>query len=454
MTRLLLNGNALHIPLATGSVQCVITSPPYWGLRDYGLPPTIWDSDPQCKHRWGNKIPPRPGRGNKPGNYSTSSLTNPDRQDVLLRPKDAGAFCQRCGAWLGSLGLEPTPELYVEHLVAIFREIRRVLRPDGTTWLNLGDSYFGDSPVRQKSIEAFSESWDPAQTRSRVGNRRSAGKMNDLKPKDIVGIPWMVAFALRADGWHLRSDVIWHKPNPMPESVTDRPTKVHEYVFLLTKSGKYFYDHDACREPQTGNAHSRGKGLTPKTQPAGEKLIRANRTFHLSTSQYVDIPGGRNRRSVWTIPTQPYSGAHFAAFPEKLVEPMLLAGTSAAGCCPQCGSPYRRIIAKTKGKAPSSYNGSSFNHGKTKASKQSLSPVGEGERTIEHRTLGWRPTCKCNAGEPIPCLVLDPFAGTATVGRVALKHRRRFIGIDLKPDYLALARDRTTNVQIAMPNPN
>jgi len=448
MTILLLNGNALHIPLATGSVQCVITSPPYWGLRDYGLPPTIWDGHPQCKHRWGKEhlitnTPPRDHHGAYA--FGDTRGQEPARKGTTLTASQ-GAFCRRCGAWRGTLGLEPTPELYVEHLVAIFREIRRVLRPDGTTWLNLGDSYANighpkGNPGNGKAAYASQEG---------IHMRWEKGRGTDLKNKDIVGIPWMVAFALRADGWYLRSDVIWHKPNPMPESVTDRPTKAHEYVFLLTKSEKYFYDHNAIREPQTGNAHSRGKGLTPKTRPDDEKLICANHRFHLSTSQYVDIPGGRNRRSVWTIPTQAYSGAHFAAFPERLVEPMLLAGTSAHGCCPACGAPYARITESVKGESPSA-NHSSFKRGKSKLAREHLSPVGEGERTIERRTIGWRPTCKCNAGDPIPCLVLDPFAGTATVGRVSIKHHHRFIGIDLKPAYLALARDRTTNVQIAIP---
>jgi DNA modification methylase len=370
-------------------------------------------------------------------------------QNFQTTPDSTYAVCSRCHAWYGTLGLEPTPELYVQHLVAIFREIRRVLRPDGTTWLNLGDSYANighpkGNPGNGKAAYASQEG---------IHMRWEKGRGTDLKHKDIVGIPWMVAFALRADGWHLRSDVIWHKPNPMPESVTDRPTKAHEYVFLLTKSGKYFYDHDAIREPQTGNAHSRGQGLTPKTQPAGEKHIRANRTFHLSTSQYVDIPGGRNRRSVWTIPTQSYSGAHFATFPEKLVEPMLLAGTSAAGCCAACGAPYKRMTEKAftnhDGQTKSAYpKGTTAN--RLALLRQAARARGQ-EYTNELRTIGWRPTCKCNAGEPIPCLFLDPFAGTATVGRVSLKHRRRFIGIDLKPAYLALARDRTTNVQIAIP---
>src|SRR5690606_14776859 len=225
------------------SVHCVVTSPPYWGLRDYGLPPTVWGGDPYCDHEWGLQE-----RGRRkdvlPSEQSAAGRLGTHERATGLN--DGGRVCVRCGAWRGQLGLEPTPELYVEHMVEVFREVRRVLRRDGTLWLNLGDSYNAYNGNRG--------------TESRyAGDRRKIGEpmfpqghglmVPTLKPKDLIGLPWRVAFALQADGWYLRSDIIWAKPNPMPESVTDRPTKAHEYVFLLSKSPRYYYDADAIGEP-------------------------------------------------------------------------------------------------------------------------------------------------------------------------------------------------------------
>ena len=269
----ILTGDALERlgELEIKSVQCVVTSPPYWGLRDYGIE--------------------------------------------------------------GQLGLEKTPEEYVAKLVGIFREVRRVLRDDGTLWVNLGDSYWNQSPVRKSAAQAFEKKFTGGITGTR--ERRSGRGHDILKMKDLVGIPWRVAFAVQADGWYLRSDIIWSKPNPMPESVTDRPTRAHEYLFLITKSPCYYYDADAIRETQS-----------------------------------KDSLAGRNKRTVWTIPTQPYPEAHFATFPTSLVEPCILAG----------------------------------------------SKVGD--------------------------TVLDPFAGAGTVGLVASRLNRNFIGTELNPDYTAMAADR------------
>jgi DNA modification methylase len=247
-------GDCLDIlpTLDANSVQCCVTSPPYWGLRDYGVP--------------------------------------------------------------GQLGLEKTPEEYVEKMVAVFREVKRVLRDDGTLWLNLGDSY------------AANRGYQVAQTKDANSKRADAGQFNDmpfhvpvgLKPKDLVGIPWRVAFALQADGWWLRSDIIWHKPNPMPESVTDRPTKAHEYVFLLSKSAKYFFDQEAVKED--GKIGSPNRIFGAKKQ---EGTMR-----HDIGRTWTDN-GTRNRRSVWTITTKPFKGLHFATFPPEIPEICIKAGSRA-----------------------------------------------------------------------------------------------------------------------------
>ena len=253
--------------LPDASVQCVVTSPPYYGLRDYGHD--------------------------------------------------------------GQIGLESTPDEYVAALVDVFREVRRVLRDDGVVWLNLGDSYNGNgSTTRIVESEIRESTRSGGLTGGKIPPQGYAPRVKELKPKDLIGIPWRVAFALQADGWYLRQDLIWHKPNPMPESVTDRCTKAHEYLFLLSKSARYFYDSEAVKE----SGVSSDRPFRPDTKPikpvGDEKMVKGNSWNQAKgASGYGVSPTGRNRRSVWTIATQPYSGAHFATFPPKLIEPCILAGS-------------------------------------------------------------------------------------------------------------------------------
>ena len=239
-----------------GSVQTCVTSPPYFGLRDYGVD--------------------------------------------------------------GQLGLEATPDEFVEAMVAVFREVRRVLRDDGTLWLNLGDSNSGGA--NSGGANSGTTNGPPVRIQN-LPIKRGEG----IKPKDLIGIPWLVAFALRADGWFLRSDIIWHKPNPMPESVTDRPTKAHEYLFLLSKQSRYFYDADAIREDDSG--WSSGNGFVREHRLT---YLDDNGTARGNAEQWQP-GGGRNKRDVWTVPSQPFAGAHFATFPPKLIEPCILAGAPEGG---------------------------------------------------------------------------------------------------------------------------
>jgi len=232
------------------------------------------------------------------------------------------------GLWVsGQLGLEKTPEEYVAKMVEVFREVKRVLKKEGTVWLNLGDSYCATT----KGSGGHNEKQD-SNNGSWFDNRK--WQIPDgLKPKDLVGIPWRVAFALQADGWYLRSDIIWHKPTPMPESVTDRPTKSHEYIFLMSKSAKYYYDNEAVKEPAVegtdlgvlrSNKAAYGQG------PTDIKTI--NKRLAICPDSRLGNPSGtRNKRDVWTVPTKPYKGAHYATFPPKLIEPMILAGCPAGG---------------------------------------------------------------------------------------------------------------------------
>lgn len=345
-------------------VNCIVTSPPYYGLRDYQVE--------------------------------------------------------------GQIGLERTPQEYVDKLVSVFREARRVLRDDGTLWLNLGDSFASDGVKltgRNDSGRGGLDGFQGGQGYGDAGGRTSAGSSGDCKPKDLIGIPWMVAFALRADGWYLRSDIIWHKPNPMPESVKDRPTKSHEYIFLLSKSQKYYYDYEAILEPAAydGRNDTQFKG-SEKYKDSGQTFAERGherwptkirgfkdkeqidnpqhngkdiQSYGLSGSGFSGHSGNfdengesllyekdgipaRNKRDVWTVTTKPYKGAHFATFPMDLIEPCILAG------CPVGGT------------------------------------------------------------------VLDPFNGSGTTGAVSIKNNRKYIGIELNQKYIELTNKRFATTQVLM----
>jgi DNA modification methylase len=283
------NGDCLEVlrTMADESVQCCVTSPPYWGLRDYGHD--------------------------------------------------------------GQIGLEPTPAAYVGRMVEVFREVRRVLREDGTLWLNLGDSYSGgktgrDDADRDQRLRGVGNGYHE----DTVYKNKPRPVPNGLKPKDLVGIPWRVAFALQADGWYLRQDIIWHKPNPMPESVTDRCTKAHEYVFLMAKSQRYYYDAEAISEPAL-TAGDIG-GFTPNAAIASGKKPSGNMIPERGKA-YIR-PETRNRRSVWTVCTKPYSGAHFAVMPPDLVKPCILAGCPEGGVVldPFMGSGTVAAVAQDAGR--------------------------------------------------------------------------------------------------------
>jgi DNA modification methylase len=290
------------------SVQTCITSPPYWGLRDYGT--ASWnDGDENCDHV------ADPSKTKKFGNESFND-NRPSREATKTNGYFFNNMCEKCGArridW--QVGLEQTPDAFVEKLVEVFREVRRVLKDDGTLWLNLGDSYAGSGRDVEGNIAK-------GRTYRTMQDKTGFITPNGLKPKDLVGIPWRVAFALQADGWWLRQDIIWHKPNPMPESVTDRCTKAHEYLFLLSKSNKYHFDNEAIKEPSSSLGET-------KIRFGGSKYGDSQDPKHATKSgnEYTDN-GKRNRRSVWTITTKPFKGAHFAVMPEALVEPCVLAGS-------------------------------------------------------------------------------------------------------------------------------
>ena len=362
-----------------------------------------------------------------------TTLASLDAESVQMCVTSPPYFGLRDYSHTGQIGLEPTPDAYVAELVAVFREVRRVLRDDGVLWLNLGDSYAAmrDSKATPDTLRGDSDGTAVAGASNRnPANLRTAG----LKHKDLCGIPWRVAFALQADGWYLRSDIIWHKPNPMPESVTDRPTKSHEYLFLLAKSERYYYDADAIAEPATCRDARMVDGFVPKSDNgkwAGDAQSTDKRSPRTKSGNEYVYNGTRNRRTVWTVPTSSFKGAHFATFPTALIEPCILAG-SAKECCAACGAPSVRQVERTAMVIDRSER--THDKGRTRASGTMVSPA-------TSVTTGFAPSCSCNAGV-VSGTVLDPFGGAGTTGLVADRLGRNAILCELNPDYAAMAERR------------
>lgn len=427
---LLVQGDARQIPLKDHSVHCCVTSPPYWGLRDYGL--ATWQGgDAMCEHRAG------------PG----------------------GDHCRHCGAvWHDhGIGQEPLHDClawarqgppcsrcYVCRLRVVFCEVWRVLRNDGTLWLNLGDSYAGSWGAQSRpdgtdlhSRLAGGSMLSARQIQAHPRGQQGAGSLKHtpgLKPKNLCGLPWRVALALQADGWYLRAEMIWYKGNPMPESVTDRPTRAHEQIFLLTKQARYFYDAEIVKEPFTevyasqetyrqrcghgdhyceNNSAPKGGGFR------GGGGLKGSAVLH---------PAGRNLRSVWFLSSEPYTGAHYATMPTALVERCVKAGSSAGGACSVCGRPWVRSgehgDSHSQRADETVYTAKAYRHPQS-------APRGTNKNfgAASQVSTGWGPSCVCNA--PVcPCFAFDPFCGTGTVPLVARALGRHGIGMDLSFPYL------------------
>lgn len=351
--------------------QCCVTSPPYWRLRNY-----------ECS---------------------------------------------------GQFGLEATPEEYVANMVAVFREVRRVLREDGTLWLNLGDSYSDGNMIPHGGER---------KDRNHDGMSGVKRRQLHLRPKNLVGIPWRVAFALQADGWYLRQAIIWHKTSPMPESVKDRCTRAHEYIFLLTRNKHYYYDAEAIKESCVKGTQQRNKRdvWTVAAKPCSwEFCLHCNSLFE-----------GKERRGIRTHKekTCPVCGSknawvgHFAQYPKELIEPCIKAGISAKGACASCGAPYERIMTKREAKDTGASTGGDPN--RQDGGIRERDKTGDGGNTLATKTVAtgtWKPTCTCNS-QTSPCFVLDPFAGAATTGIVALENGAEFIGIDINSNYCEVANAR------------
>lgn len=455
MTIDLLQGDCRTVlaTLPANSVHCCVTSPPYFGLRDYGTATWVGGTPfPPCDHRRSVWDGPKQTQGAQSGHAA--------KGDRLGR-----RHCITCGATREDrqIGMEETLDAYVTELVSVFREVRRVLRDDATLWLNLGDSYNAAGRSGHGTRVGYKQGTNRASA-----DGSDACRSNDatVKPKDLLMVPARVALALQADGWWLRSDIIWAKPNPMPESVTDRPTSSFEHVFLLAKAERYFFDAEAVREEATVRSWDDGSRTFGGVNKHGANLLHGERTTGRLTTpskRTIKVPGGwdrgegahgtihrdgrtsaeyqeayvrsgRNLRNVWTIATAPFAEAHFATFPPALVERCIKAGTSGRGCCPACGAPWSRVIKRT-GHINRREPAHCANNTPTKTDSTGWAPVSRG-------TNEWHQTCKCPAAEPVPCTVLDPFSGAGTTAMVAQQLGRSAIGIELNPEYIEMAWSR------------
>ena len=377
-----------------------------------------------------------------------------DCREIMKRWKDEGVKIQTCVTSPpyyglrdygvdGQIGLEQTVVEYVANMVDVFRHVWHILEDDGTVWLNLGDSYYNYRPGKGQALNKQTVSntnQDLPTTCARRGN-----KQEGLKEKDLIGIPWRVAFALQDFGWYLRQDIIWHKPNPMPESVTDRCTKSHEYIFLLSKSPKYYFDNEAIKEPCINSTEEQMAKRNKKQHRENASEQEAKYVQH-NFSKVEKIYEKRNKRDVWSVTVKPFKGAHFATYPKDLIEPCILAGTSEKGHCPVCNAKWKRMKIDTgerhdvevyTGKAVKDYEHANVQN-----------PSDTKRRVLESMSkiykYEWIPTCECRL-EPVPDIVFDPFMGSGTTAQVALQHGRQYLGCELNKEYEKLQQERINN---------
>ena len=331
----------------------------------------------------------------------------------------------------GQLGLEETPEQYIANMVEVFAYVWDILDDDGTLWVNLGDSYSagGRGGGKEGGIQAGNKG-------STTGKVLGTWKVDGFRPKNLLGIPWRVAIALQEAGWNLRQDIIWHKPNPMPESVTDRCTKAHEYIFLLSKSQKYFYDNEAIKEPAIYAGDDRGSRNDSRRGTEANSMSGKTGEF-------------RNKRSVWTVNTKPYSGAHFAVFPEELIEPCILAGTSQRGHCPKCFARWSRITQRPNPPKVENSELDRFGNGKAGVHRKVGQAYQNWLNENPMQTIGWQPNCNCGI-DPVQDVVLDPFMGSGTTAQVAQQLGRKYLGCELNHDYKTLQDQRLAQTSLEL----
>lgn len=479
-------------PLPDNCIDMVMTSPPYWGLRDYQIPPSIWGGKRNCKHQWKNT-----GIEHDNLRYrGENSIVGNEKNKDIHKGKEGtgGQFCSRCGAWRGQLGLEPDPQLFIDHLMIVFDEVKRVLKPTGSFYLNIGDTYFGGG---QGGGNYGGKEVCP---KERYGHVKAKKNIPWLKGKQLMLMPSRVAIALQEGGWILRNDICWHKRNSMPTSAKDRLNDTYEHVYHLVLKKRYYYDLDAIREPHKAQSLIRGKygfnhipaawnkGVIPVSggkkvdihlHEAGKNpgdIVEYDGKYKNSMPHFQNIserknyerqilkvphdlstshPLGKNPGDFWSFTTQPFTAyredlEHFAVFPEALVRKPLLSSCPRE-ICKKCGKPRTRItkggdlVFSEKAHKSKGYTGSRgskmMNVGNgdldSKAAHLKRDGIIPGMTRI-HETVGWS-DCGCNAGFE-PGVVLDPFCGRGTVGKVAKDLGLHYILFDIKPEYCELAR--------------
>ncbi len=510
MTAIFLEGNALNMlkTLPDDFIHVACTSPPYLGLRSYLGGQEIWGGDENCEHEWIDSSTPQSGGI---GYYEVGRVGNA-RARISSHESKLSNTCSLCGAWRGQLGAEPRPDLYIAHLIQIMREVKRVLRPDGVFWINIGDSWAGSNKGLMVDGTAVGGAKQQTMRGSVSGDLFKGFKGDGIKPLDMILIPSMLALAARVDGWYVRSMVIWAKNNPLPESVNGvrwekhrvkvaksarasdesyhstaygdspmgardgrdfsdhalewrdcpgcekcypndglilrhgswRPTDSYEFILMLTKTDHYYCDREAVLEDSVTDINSKA-GMTFGS-PTGK-----NNTPELSHAADVghkwEYSSGRNLRSVWQINTSPYRGAHFAVFPLKVPLTCIKSSVSDKGCCPKCGAPWARVIEKPEvphdGSTDCKNPDDQGNTRRLALLRQAARERG-GEYTNSIKTVTWRPTCSCDAGDPIPCRVLDPFSGAGTTALAAGILGCDSFNIDTSSEYIELAKERLT----------
>lgn len=465
------HGNILDVlrRMPEASVHTVVTSPPYWGLREYeGVVAQVWGGLPECAHAWTVKfdfedeIHHRKRHWQNAFNGAGRKDSNPSRRD--RRRISQGEMCSKCRAWKGHLGIEPLHDCnawarweapcsvcFVCHMRTVFAEVRRVMRPDATLWINLRDCYASDWACRVRKTHHMFEAHRPSERVSRMGGA--------LKHKDLVGIPWRVGLALQADGFWLRNDDLWIKINTVPESPQDRCTLGHEYILMLAIARKYFWDFDAVMERQSDEERNRRLREQSRDLDTVYKLKRDSETLlpppgkngalrNVKARYVLAMEGRRRRRTAWILPSSPYAGDHPATFPEELARICILAGTSEKGVCPKCGAPWRPIFKKKKVYGNWNPGPGSNDTMKPNAMKPEFK---HNDEYAPPEKVGWKPHCKCGWEGPLDRpIVLDPFMGSGTTALAALRLNRRFVGIDLSQKYIEEAERR---IQAEMSQP-
>ncbi len=430
-------GDARHLPLKDESIDCVITSPPYWSLRKYDIPDSVWDGDKGCEHEWVEHIrPAAEGTKTLDGN-SALRAGHQGTISATMKPT-VSSFCSRCNAWRGQLGLEPTIDLYLKHLLQCFDEVKRVLKKEGTLWVNLGDSYSNSggsgSGEYQKKHTQFGKIIDQ-------GTAQNPHRAIGFTPKTLCLIPERFAISMVEREWILRNKIIWYKPNCMPASVKDRFTVDFEPVFFFVKNRRYWFEQQY--EPLQKSSLERGYSYKNREEYVSPKK-KNNPGLSCPEMGRKYIPQGRNSRCVWTIPTQPYPESHFATFPEALVEPMIKSG------CPKesggkCGKAREKILIPTEdykkllGKGWTNHE-ADLEQGLTVTKNKKVSC------TAQYDFKGLT-DCGCNAGSK-PGIVLDPFCGSGTVIKVAERLQRIGIGFDLGYEKLEQKRTEWNQVEL------